>query len=154
MIWRVWASCSCTSSHYLRGLSLLMHCVGTSYEAPSHGRASRPTRRNRSISASSSASRPHTRRFCVAAIPTNSGITSPTARHWVSRIDLTTGVLRYAFSPYDRQLFYMGCRYLKRILKELFEKQGYEDDGLYDWDAIKRQVDTTVPMVEHAVLQI
>lgn len=30
-------------------------------------------------------------------------------------------------------------RYLKRILKELFEKQGYEDDGLYDWDAIKKQ---------------
>ena len=30
-------------------------------------------------------------------------------------------------------------RYLKRIMKELFKKQGYEDDGLYDWDASKKQ---------------
>jgi casein kinase 1/casein kinase I family protein HRR25 len=34
-------------------------------------------------------------------------------------------------------------RYLKRILKELFEKQGYEHDGLYDWDAIKKQEESS-----------
>ena len=34
-------------------------------------------------------------------------------------------------------------RYLKRILKELFDKQGYEDDGLYDWDAIKKQEESS-----------
>jgi len=29
-------------------------------------------------------------------------------------------------------------RYLKRIFKDLFDRQGLEDDGLYDWDLIKR----------------
>jgi len=29
-------------------------------------------------------------------------------------------------------------RYLKRIFKDLFERQGLEDDGVYDWDVLKR----------------
>jgi hypothetical protein len=30
-------------------------------------------------------------------------------------------------------------RYLKRIFKDLFERQAFEDDGVYDWDVIKKQ---------------
>ena len=30
-------------------------------------------------------------------------------------------------------------RYLRRIFKDLFERQGLEDDGVYDWDVIKRR---------------
>lgn len=30
-------------------------------------------------------------------------------------------------------------RYLKRLFRELFERQGYEDDGLFDWDILKKQ---------------
>jgi len=34
-------------------------------------------------------------------------------------------------------------RYLRRIFKNLFERQGFEDDAVYDWDIIKDQnVDT------------
>lgn len=29
-------------------------------------------------------------------------------------------------------------RYLKRLFRELFERQGYEDDGLFDWDILKK----------------
>jgi serine/threonine protein kinase len=29
-------------------------------------------------------------------------------------------------------------RYLKRIFKDLFERQSLEDDGVYDWDVLKR----------------
>ena len=29
-------------------------------------------------------------------------------------------------------------RYLKRIFKDLFERQALEDDGVYDWDVLKR----------------
>lgn len=32
-------------------------------------------------------------------------------------------------------------RYLKRIFKDLFERSGYEDDGVYDWDVAKKQND-------------
>lgn len=32
-------------------------------------------------------------------------------------------------------------RYLKRIFKDLFERSGYEDDGVYDWDIAKKQND-------------
>lgn len=33
-------------------------------------------------------------------------------------------------------------RYLKRIFKDLFERAGYEDDGLYDWDlSLKAKTD-------------
>jgi hypothetical protein len=28
---------------------------------------------------------------------------------------------------------------LKRIFKDLFERQAFEDDGVYDWDIIKKQ---------------
>lgn len=31
------------------------------------------------------------------------------------------------------------CRYLKRIFRDLFERQSFEDDGVFDWDIIKRQ---------------
>ena len=30
-------------------------------------------------------------------------------------------------------------RYLKRIFRDLFERQSFEDDGVFDWDIIKRQ---------------
>jgi hypothetical protein len=30
-------------------------------------------------------------------------------------------------------------RFLKRNFKDLFERQSYEDDGIYDWDVLKRQ---------------
>ncbi len=26
------------------------------------------------------------------------------------------------------------CRYLKRIFRELFERSGFEDDGIFDWE--------------------
>jgi hypothetical protein len=29
-------------------------------------------------------------------------------------------------------------RYLKRIFKDLFDRQGFVDDGLYDWDIMKK----------------
>ena len=29
-------------------------------------------------------------------------------------------------------------RYLKRIFKDLFDRQGFIDDGLYDWDIMKK----------------
>lgn len=32
-------------------------------------------------------------------------------------------------------------RYLKRIFKDLFERSGYDDDGIYDWDVAKKQSD-------------
>lgn len=32
-------------------------------------------------------------------------------------------------------------RYLKRIFKDLFDHQGFVDDGLYDWDVLKKQQD-------------
>lgn len=35
-------------------------------------------------------------------------------------------------------------RYLKRIFKDLFERQGFVDDGLYDWDLLKKQQETGV----------
>lgn len=37
-------------------------------------------------------------------------------------------------------------RYLKRIFKELFERQGFEDDGVFDWDIIKRQKELGLPL--------
>jgi hypothetical protein len=30
-------------------------------------------------------------------------------------------------------------RFLKRNFKDLFERQSYEDDGVYDWDILKKQ---------------
>mmetsp|Transcript_12940 Transcript_12940/g.12568 ORF Transcript_12940/g.12568 Transcript_12940/m.12568 type:complete len:390 (+) Transcript_12940:206-1375(+) len=30
-------------------------------------------------------------------------------------------------------------RFLKRNFKDLFERQSYEDDGIYDWDVLKKQ---------------
>jgi len=30
-------------------------------------------------------------------------------------------------------------RYLKRIFRDLFERQSFEDDGVFDWDVIKKQ---------------
>ena len=36
-------------------------------------------------------------------------------------------------------VLYCFHRYLKRIFKELFERQGFEDDGLFDWDILKKQ---------------
>lgn len=30
-------------------------------------------------------------------------------------------------------------RYLKRIFKDLFERQGFEDDGMFDWDILKKR---------------
>jgi serine/threonine protein kinase len=30
-------------------------------------------------------------------------------------------------------------RYLRRIFKDLFERSGYEDDGIFDWDISKKQ---------------
>lgn len=33
----------------------------------------------------------------------------------------------------------LPCRYLKRIFRDLFERQSFEDDGVFDWDIIKRQ---------------
>lgn len=30
-------------------------------------------------------------------------------------------------------------RYLKRIFRDLFERQSFEDDGMFDWDIIKKQ---------------
>jgi len=35
-------------------------------------------------------------------------------------------------------------RYLKRIFKDLFDRQGLEDDGQYDWDVIKRHQESGV----------
>lgn len=32
-------------------------------------------------------------------------------------------------------------RYLKRIFKDLFDHQGFVDDGLYDWDVLKKQTE-------------
>lgn len=29
-------------------------------------------------------------------------------------------------------------RYLKRILRDLYERRGFEDDGIFDWDVIKK----------------
>jgi hypothetical protein len=35
-------------------------------------------------------------------------------------------------------------RYLKRIFRDLFERSGFEDDGLFDWDlALKPKADGT-----------
>jgi hypothetical protein len=28
---------------------------------------------------------------------------------------------------------------MKRIFKDLFERQGFEDDGIFDWDILKKQ---------------
>lgn len=36
-------------------------------------------------------------------------------------------------------------RYLKRIFKDLFERQALEDDGLYDWDVLKHQQEQGLP---------
>lgn len=36
-------------------------------------------------------------------------------------------------------------RYLKRIFKDLFDRQGFVDDGLYDWDILKKQQEQGVP---------
>lgn len=33
----------------------------------------------------------------------------------------------------------MYARHLKRIFKDLFERQGFEDDGIFDWDILKKQ---------------
>lgn len=30
-------------------------------------------------------------------------------------------------------------RYLKRIFKDLYERQGFEDDGIFDWDLLKKK---------------
>lgn len=30
-------------------------------------------------------------------------------------------------------------RHMKRIFKDLFERQGFEDDGIFDWDVLKKQ---------------
>ena len=37
-------------------------------------------------------------------------------------------------------------RYLKRIFKDLFDRQGFVDDGLYDWDILKKQQEQGVPI--------
>jgi casein kinase 1 len=29
-------------------------------------------------------------------------------------------------------------RYLKRLFRELFERQGFDDDGVFDWDILKK----------------
>ncbi len=38
-------------------------------------------------------------------------------------------------------------RYLKRIFKDLFDRQAFEDDGQYDWDVLKRrqEQDSSLP---------
>lgn len=38
-------------------------------------------------------------------------------------------------------------RYLKRIFRDLFERQCFEDDGIFDWDIIKKnqQIPSDVP---------
>ena len=42
-------------------------------------------------------------------------------------------------------------RYLRRIFKNLFERQGFEDDAVYDWDIIKKQeAQGTVPTASGA----
>lgn len=28
---------------------------------------------------------------------------------------------------------------MKRLFKDLFERQGFEDDGIFDWDILKKQ---------------
>jgi len=30
-------------------------------------------------------------------------------------------------------------RYLRRIFKDLYERHGFEDDGLFDWDLLKKK---------------
>jgi len=35
-------------------------------------------------------------------------------------------------------------RYLKRIFKDLFDHQGFVDDGLYDWDVLKKQTEQSI----------
>jgi hypothetical protein len=37
-------------------------------------------------------------------------------------------------------------RLLKRIFKDLFERQGFEDDGIFDWDILKKQRDQGVTL--------
>ena len=38
----------------------------------------------------------------------------------------------------------MWCSYLKRIFRDLFERSGFEDDGIFDWDlALKAKADGT-----------
>jgi len=41
-------------------------------------------------------------------------------------------------------------RYLKRIFKDLFERQGLEDDGVYDWDVLKRHQEGAAPQASLA----
>lgn len=38
-------------------------------------------------------------------------------------------------------------RHLKRIFKDLFERQGFEDDGIFDWDLLKKQREGTTSEV-------
>jgi hypothetical protein len=35
-------------------------------------------------------------------------------------------------------------RHLKRLFKDLFERQGFEDDGVFDWDLLKKQKEAGV----------
>lgn len=30
------------------------------------------------------------------------------------------------------------CSYLKTLFRDLFERQGYVDDGVFDWDSLKK----------------
>lgn len=39
-------------------------------------------------------------------------------------------------------------RYLKKIFRDLFERQAFEDDGVFDWDVIKKQQQTGVQLSE------
>ena len=54
---------------------------------------------------------------------------------------------RYAATATDASLLLLTLpaaaaavrRYLKRIFRDLFERQSFEDDGVFDWDVIKKQ---------------
>jgi len=122
---------------------------------------SRPTPKNKSTSGSWSASRPRTRSSSAAATPRSSGTSSRIARRWGSRTGQTTGTSltfprpRFLYAPYfllslphiaspgasllTRFSSFSVARYLKRIFKDLFERQAFEDDGVYDWDLLKKQ---------------
>ena len=91
---------------------------------------------------------------------TSLGIISRTAQLWDSRTDPITGrtspsSLMSSFT--DESLY----RYLKKLFRDLYERQGFADDGEFDWEILKNQrdqqkMDSTVPapVVESADRQL
>jgi hypothetical protein len=99
----------------------------------------RPTPKSKSIIEFLSENRQRIQKCYVRATRLSLKIFLRTAMLWASKIAQIIGMSQTTvkFCRYKPFL----SRYLKRIFKDLFERQNFEDDGIFDWDILKKNKD-------------